>query len=166
MKSQTAIEFTKLFPKGIGGNTSIYADENAKSLFDEELFDIFSKELTKEIDAEIIQTLKLGQLFDLSRKLQELRKMEQTIYVEKYGHVSPKVYNGQMDLLNHVPDERFDYQLSWKKDLGGSIEGWTGKLKRFRAEAPWSHKIDVEANDALFYFALEDDRINFLLLMR
>lgn len=163
--SLSVVDVKKLFAKGFDSNICSAQTTSSKSI-EEELFDIFSKELQKEIDKDIIQTLSLGELFALSAKLREMRVMEQSIYVEGFGRVPPKVYNGQMALLNHVPNEKFDYRLSWKKDLGGSIEGWTGRLGRFRAEAPWSHHVDLEANDAFFYFALEDDRINFLLLMR
>lgn len=140
-----------------------FLQADAFKSIEEELMAVLSAEITKSIDEEIIKTLSLGELYELSKKLHEARD---SIYVEGLGKVPPNVYNGPLTIQNHVAFRRFRHALSWKRDLGGNLEQWMERLRRFRPVSSWSHQIDVEKNDAFFYFELEDDRINFLLLMR
>jgi hypothetical protein len=130
---------------------------------EEEFAAILQAEITKQIDAEIIAQIGLGDLFELGQKMRELQR---SIYIEGYGQVPPKVYNGPLSLKNHVPEQEFPHVLSWRRHLGAALENWQANLRRFTPIAHWSHFMDLNKNDVFFYFEHEDDRINFLLLMR
>ena len=126
---------------------------------EDELASVLSKEITKQIDNEIIYTLKLVDIMALNKVLRGLGKLLPSMR-------KVVAHNGALDLPQHCAGQQFQHRLSWRDDLGASSKGWKEKLKRFRPTSPWSHHITYEENDAVFYFTNEEDQVQFLMLMR
>lgn len=127
---------------------------------DDEIAKILSEEITKQIDAEIGATLLLTDLIALNKILRNLGRL---ITVSAIAELP---YNGALNLPEHQIGRQFDHRLSWRKQLGANTNLWKKRIKQFQPSTPWSHSIDYKDNDAVFYFASDEDQVQFLMLMR
>jgi hypothetical protein len=114
--------------------------------FQAELIKTMASEIQEEIDAELLSAI-MG--------------TPSARYVRNLISKELRMLNNYSPTIKSMP-----HRLSWRKQLGGQIDGWEAKLRRFYPVGTWSHSLTRGSNDATFHFEEEDDKFNFLMLMR